>query len=245
MPRTRTARTCGVLLPLLCGLGLPTRAAIIVTSEPDDAVFRPSGTLISGRTTSVLGASSTPPNDFGGRGILYVFQLPASDTPSPLVSSAEFRFTVASPPLATPKYSIDLYAIPARTSPAPLVTDAYLGPLQTPLTNVRVVEHLLPADVPFPTGEVVTPFATDSAFVDFLNQQYGPAGTGAGKYIFLRLNPDTLPLAEDSGGNVNMSEAATGRPTLTLTFVPEPAALCSTATFFALAFLNRRARPQV
>jgi hypothetical protein len=164
--------------------------------------------------------------DTSSRGIEYVFKLPTSDTSDSTVRSAEFRFTVTSTLAKPTTYNIDLYAVPARTSSLTLDTDYYFGPLETAVpptgATTRIIDNVVLPDAVTTPKEVVLPFDTGSSFVDFLNAQY--AASGAGKYIFLRLNPDVLTLVatDDTGWNVNMAEATSGRPTLVLTFVPEP-----------------------
>ena len=229
------------------GLAMQVQAAISVVSSPEDVAIRAGGSTINGTAPTILGASANSPEP-GNRSVVYVFQLPASDTGFNTIESANFRFTTASA-LATPTYGIDLYAIPARSSPTVLVTDNYYGPLQTevPATGAteRIVNDLLAPNAPFPVGEVSTNFSTGSAFIDFLNRQYGVNGSGAGKYIFLRLNGDAVLPAETSGGTVNMSEATTGRPTLTLAFVPEPSLALAGTGMLVLRVLARRRGRQV
>jgi hypothetical protein len=228
-------------------LATPARAAVIIPGELDDLSYRASLAVSTNRVTSLLGAMST--GDPGTRGVLYIFKLPTSDTGQNTIRSADFRFTVASA-LTKPTYGIDLYALPARLTTTTLETDYFFGPLDTttPPTGAvtRIVDNLaLPDAVPSPT-QVAVPFASGSSFVDFLNAQYGADGSGAGKYILLRLNPDVLltTAPEDTGWNVNMAEALTGKPSLTVTFVPEPA-LTLPAGLLLLAALRRRPRPYI
>jgi hypothetical protein len=230
-----------LLLPALL-TATAARAAVTVTSELEDIAYRASSAASQGLLTSLVGTMST--RDTSSRGVIYVFKLPTSDTGQTTVAAADFRFTVASF-VAKPSYGLDLYALPVRTSPLTLDTDYYFGPLETvpPPTGatLRIVDNLvLPEVVPTPR-EVSVPFAAGSSFVDFLNAQYGPGGSGAGKYLFLRLGPDifTTSATEDAGWNVNMAESSTGKPTLTLTFVPEPT-FALPAALLLLATLRRR-----
>ncbi len=83
--------------------------------------------------------------------------------------------------------------------------------------------------------------------VDYLNAQYGPSGAGAGSYVFIRLNPDVEPPIEDSGVDVAFADNATGKPQLTITFVPEPGTatlLCLVVGNFALGRHVRRGMPR-
>jgi hypothetical protein len=223
-------------------VGARAQAAMTVVSNPEDLAFRALGGTIQGSNPTILGSSANQPEP-GNRTVVYVFQLPASDTGLNVINGANFKFTIASAS-TTPTYGVDLYAISARQSPNVLITDNYFGPLQTevPLTGAteRIVDNLLPAGAPFPIGELSTDFSTGSPFVNFLNAQYGVDGSGAGKYIFLRLNADQTLGAETTGGTVHMSETPTGKPTLTLSFVPEPSLALAGTAIFALRMLSRR-----
>ena len=143
-------------------------------------------------------------------------------------------------------YNIDLYALPARTLPTTLDTDYFFGPLETAVpptgATTRIVDNLVLPDGVTTAKEVVVPFDTGTNFVDFLNTQYGPTGSGAGKYVFLRLNPDVLQLIapEDAGWNVNMAEATSGKPTLVVTFVPEPTLALPVALLLLAARRSRK-----
>jgi hypothetical protein len=76
-----------------------------------------------------------------------------------------------------------------------------------------------------------------------LNDQYGPDGSGAGKWVFLRLNPDMAMVpVENSGVDVAFAENATGKPTLTVDFVPEPAVAPVFACLALVAATRRRRR---
>lgn len=222
-------------------------AAISVVSSTEDVAYRALGTSVQGLTPTILGSSANA-LDPGNRTVIYVFQLPASDTGVNLVDQANFTFTVASA-LTTPTYNIDLYAIEARSNPV-LQTgefNNYGQPLVFTETapSKLIKDNLLPAGQPFPVGDVSTDFLKGSDFVTFLNDQYGTDGSGIGKYLFLRLNADQVMGAVTSGGNVNMAESATGRPTLTLTFVPEPSTLLLAAPVGAAAALRRPRRAKV
>lgn len=242
----RTNLGCVALVALFAAH--PARAAISVTGEPDDIQFRASGNVSQLRTNSLLGVMGTS-GDPSGRGIEYVFKLPTSDTGQTSVSSAEFRFTVTSSLAKPTAYNIDVYAIPARTSPVTLDTDYFSGPLETIIpptgATTRIVDNLALPDAVITAKEVVVPFDSGSSFVNFLNTQYGATGSGAGNYIFLRLNPDALILAatDDTGWNLNMAEAATAKPTLVLTFVPEPTLVLPAMLIF-LAARRTHKKPQ-
>jgi hypothetical protein len=106
------------------------------------------------------------------------------------------------------------------------MTDNYTDPSSI-ATATLIEPAIVPAVHPAQTlPELVGTSLTGSqALVDYLNDQYGPDGSGAGKWVFLRLNPGTATVpVENSGVDVAFAENATGKPTLTIDFVPEPTA---------------------
>jgi hypothetical protein len=256
MRRFRSAKAYFGCLLAVFAIAAPVRAAITVFSDPADISLRPSNNRVAA-AFSTLGTRSTP-GDEGSRTVIYVFQLPQSDTGISQVKSATFSFTSIATPanntaLSTPSnYGIDLYALPARATPDVLDSDNFsasptayntVNGITTPST--LITPNLFPIAQPIPVGEILTNYAQGSTFVNFLNTQYGADGSGAGKYIFLRLNTNGAPpLTENSGGYVNMSEATTGRPYLAVTFVPEPSLATAGALLLAATTFRRRPRHQ-
>jgi len=249
----RISRFLACLLASVATAG-SARAAITVFSDPADLAFMSLGTRSQSPVTT-LGARDTA-SEPGSRTVVYIFQLPQSDTGVAQVQSAKFSFTFVDPParnpiLGTPSnYGIDLYGLPARTTTDILDSDNYHD-AHDPATllanghasDVLITPDLLPRQQPFPpTGEFATDYGDGSSMVSFLNSQYGADGSGAGKYIFLRLNTDAPAPSENTGGYVDMGEATTGRPYLSLTFVPEPSAALVAAALLGLAVFRRPRR---
>jgi hypothetical protein len=225
----------------------PARAAITVFSDPLDATLFPNNSMNQIAVSSVGARTSGTP---GSRTIVYVFQLPQSDTGVAQVSSARFSFTFVdpvsrSPVLATPTtYDVDLYGLPARSTPTvDGDADNYVGPSSGKHpSDVLITSSLLPRNKAYPVGEFVNSYSSGTPMVDYLNAQYGPNGSGTGQYVFLRLSDNAIPAAEDSGGYVYMGEHSTNRPSLTLTFVPEPSLVMAGAALLAATTLRRRPR---
>jgi hypothetical protein len=253
--RCRFRRISKILAGVLAAVATASsaRAAITVFSDPADVTFLPSNTRLSTAVSSVGARTSSEP---GSRTVLYIFQLPQSDTGIAQVKSAKFSLTFVSPPsrsptLGTPTtYDIDLYGLPARSTTETQESDNYIGGHDpaTLLANGRssdvlITPNLFPRNTPLPpTGEFVTSYDSATSMVNYLNAQYGSDASGTGKYIFLRLNDDQLPPLEDTGGYVNMGKATTGRPYLSLTFVPEPSLAFAAVGLLTVITLRRRQR---
>ncbi|HEY7115526.1 MAG TPA: hypothetical protein VH475_03010, partial [Tepidisphaeraceae bacterium] len=216
----------------------PARAAIVL-ADPADAGLRHDGTISNGLLTGRVGASTTSPGE-GGRAVVYVFQLPTPPLGLSPVTDASLSFVV-SLDRQHPAYNIDLYALPARSDPAVQSTDAFFGPLDPAATLIE--DNILPADtVQPPVSLITTDPAANTSLVTWLNSQYGVDGSGAGKYVFLRLNPDIDPPVENSGVDVVMAENAANVAAMTINFVPEPATAIAGACLLGLSTSFRRSR---
>ena len=99
----------------------------------------------------------------------------------------------------------DLYGLGKRNDAMVLGSD-YYGQTATPdpTDATRLQTSLLVDSTPI--GIVTTAASGNSALVDYLNAQYD-GGTGAGQYVFLRLNT-AAPKAGISRASVTMSEGA-------------------------------------
>jgi hypothetical protein len=211
-------------LMVLASLGLTKSvcAAVSISGDSADAVIKKDGTQLSG-ITGRLGASTSPfTAQQGGRVAEYVFRLPV---PGPgelaAITTATLQFTILSDQ-ADGAYNIDLYGLGARTAPAVVGGDYYAGP--SDLTDATLLQdNILVAAHPNQGVETVTSSsAASAALAAYLNAQYGVDGAGAGRYVFLRLSPDTVPPNEDTGMDVAFAENSMGKPQLTVEFVPEP-----------------------
>lgn len=148
---------------------------------------------------------------------LVVFQLPALP--------AGKEFSAASLKLylqgrdGTPTFNADLYALGVSASPAVLASDCYAGALDT--ASVLVQDNFLT------TANVSGPFTTTAAtLTDFLNAAYA-GGSGAGQYVFFRVNPDVAGLSGTVRYKLYSAEYAGGAnywPTLTYSTVDAPQA---------------------
>ena len=130
--------------------------------------------------------------------------------------------------------NVDLYGLTrSDVSPTVLASDFYAGPNPDPTAILLQGSFITPTST-VRTDPNTGPFINTSAsaniaLVNFLNTQYG-GGTGAGKFVFLRLSYNQNPsvagnnsyqiLTADAGG-------AAEKPLLTLTSaaVPEPSSI--------------------
>jgi hypothetical protein len=230
-----------VLCALLLVCAAPAAgAAVVVDGDPWDQIISTDGTMTDipyGR----IGAAPTQPGP-GAQTAVYAFHLPAPGANElPQVASASFRFTIRTD-LANGTYDFDLFGLPARSDPEVLETDNYFGPTAgAPAANSLIQAGILKSDNTL-TGDVQTSPAGGVALAAYLNAQYGPGGAGAGKYVFLRLNPDEVPSpTETTGVEVYFADSAVGIPQLTVQFTPVPEPIGGAAVLM-LALLGGRAR---
>jgi hypothetical protein len=199
----------------------PVSAAVIVAGDSANRVIKHDGSMVDSATGRVGAAKGTP--GAGSRAAVFVFRLPTplpGELPS--VVSAHFQFTVVTD-LADGPYDIDLYGLGARTAPDVLKSDNFFSASDT--TDATLIQASILPSANTQTGAVDTSPAADDVLRAYLNTQYA---NGADRYVFLRLNPNQdPPTTLNTGVDVAMASAASGWPTLSLTFasgtaVPEP-----------------------
>jgi hypothetical protein len=229
-----------VRLGSLCAIAascLQARAAIVVTGDPADASIR-KGTIVNGINAKRIGAGTSSPS--GSRVGVFVFLLP---TPGPgelpIVSSADFALNIQTN-FAGATYNLDLYGLNARAAPDVLITDGYVGTSDNKAPAL-IQDNFVPIDNTL-TGFMHPSAAGDSALAKYLTGQYGADGSGAGKYVFFRLNSDIDPPSENTGVDVSMAEDSMAPPLLTITLVPEPGILVFGILSLALSMRRRRCR---
>jgi hypothetical protein len=229
-----------------CALWAPgVRASVVVADDPADKLIRKDGSIFD-LAIGRVGSSTSGFSGAGARSAEFVFQLPTPPAnTSPIVSDAKLEFTITADQ-PDGKYNIDLSALPARPEKTVFMTDNYIGTASnpTPTLGSLIEAAIVPAAHPAGTlPEVVsTSLSGSQALVDYLNGQYGTDGSGAGKWVFLRLNPDVDPVVENSGVDVAFAENGTGVPTLTIDFAPEPTAAPVFLCLAAGATARRRKR---
>ena len=205
----------------------------------------------------------------------FFFQLPTPTAGElPIVTSATFSFYVeqANP---TEAFGIDLYGLPARPTPFEIdlehifggelmidfSTENYFGEHDT--TAVRIQDDIVPRGNTMEQQWFETSAVGSQILADYLTDQYGPTGEGAGKYVLLRMNPDMAyeaflqdPIDGPTGVLVNFagvgpwdgepaSRSELGNiPTLTLEFapVPEPSGAIVVATALSAGTMMARRR---
>jgi len=214
-------------------------APIIVIGDVADMTINKSGGRTNAPTGPVGAAFSTIVFAQGGRDAVFVFQLPSPPPGMPVIAGASFQFTIVSD-LPDGAYNIDLYGLGARTDNTVLSTDYFAGALDA--TDATLIQDNVILAVHPDAGveNVLTSAAADSTLVAYLNTQY--AARGPGNYVFLRLNPDISPPNEDTGVNVAFADNDTGKPQLTIDFIPEPGTAAMGSTLVAVAVARRRAR---
>ncbi len=232
----RLSRWVIVLLAVASMVPVPAAGAVVVSGDVADQTTRKDGGRVNFLTGRVGASKSGAPSAQGSRAAVFVFRLPTPGLGElPIVQSADFQFTIVTD-LKSGDYNIDLYG-----SDAWLVRDNILGK-PAPDRGIGLITSATSAMTPTaPSPDGVDPL------VDYLNAQYGPSGAGAGSYVFIRLNPDVEPPIEDSGVDVAFADNATGKPQLTITFVPEPGTatlLCLVVGNFALGRHVRRGMPR-
>lgn len=190
--------------------------------------------------TMRLGASSSFTVALqGSRVVVYVFQLPSPGAGErAVVINTDFQFTITTD-RTDGAYNIDLYGLGLRESSTVQSGDNFAGELDD--TDAALLhDNLIPAAHPNSGVEAVN--HTSVALVDYLNDQYGVDGSGAGKYVFLRLNPDQVPGNENTGVDVALPGNSTGKPQLAVTFIPEPSVIFLGGPILSGWWLSRRPR---
>jgi hypothetical protein len=234
-----------VIIVLVAGLGWASaaRASWVIMDDPADRLIRKDGSIFN-LAIGRVGASTSGFAGAGARSAEFVFQLPTPPpNAQPIITDAKLEFTImADQPDGT--YDIKLYALPARDASTVLMTDNYTDP--SSIKSAMLIESAIVPQV-HPAGTlpelVSTNLSGSEALVTYLNEQYGSDGSGAGKWVFLRLNPnkDSVPV-ENSGVDVAFFENGTGIPTLTVDFAPEPTAAPVFLCLAAGAATRRRKR---
>jgi hypothetical protein len=236
-----TRARSGLICTLLVALAVPAQAAVVVIGDIADASIRSSGTTSNGINAKRVGASTSSPGA-GSRAGVFVFQLP---TPGPgelpIVNSADFALNVQTN-YANTLYDLDLYGLTARAANTVLTEDNYFGSS----SGKHATDAVLQAGF-VPAGNTITGYMhpsadADSALANYLTNQYGADGSGAGKWVFLRLNAAIVPASENTGIDVSMGEDTAAPPLLSITLVPEPAAISLLGMLSLAACVSRRRR---
>ena len=190
----------------------------VIYSDPADAGITevPAIESLTNSTANVGDGGSSP---WVNRCVVYVFQLPSLGAiPNPF-ATASFTFNYAANHLAP--NNTDLYGL-GRRADATVLTNDYYGTTATPDPNAaRLQTNILTGTTAL--GLITTSTNGSSALVNYLNTQYA-AGTGAGQYVFLRLNT----AAAKSGtqrASLTMSEGGVAgppdtRPQINYTVIP-------------------------
>ena len=257
-----TARL-GLGLTVLIAMPFAAHASTTILGDPADnevqtdssnSTYTQGASFVKGGSTptdSTLGAgfySGAYDNGSGGFGHysgsyepIFVFQLPTLAAGS-VFTTASFNATltqISSGNDTAPTFNGDLYGLGARAAADVQASDYFVGATDTGAT-------LIQDNFVTPTTTLGTLSTSSAALLSYLNAQYG-GGANAGKYVFVRINPDiqgqynadpnansaTVPGYAFASGN-----ATSGQPSITfdsgsgVSAAPEPAqmemlALCA------------------
>jgi hypothetical protein len=197
-------------------------------------------------TSARIGRSGTGNTSTNGRAGVYVFLLPTLAA-GEVFDAATLKLTLQGNAAdGNGNFKVDLYGLGRRASADVLGTDYYEGALDT--TDATLIAD----DFITTTTAAGTLSNSSAALVNYLNAQYGP--TGAGQYVFFRLNVDTPTdiLSEPPPGSGSRAgyqvatadnSTAASRPLLTVSSVPEPASLGLLAAAAVATVGRRRRRP--
>lgn len=228
-----------VVLGLALASGRTGSASVIVMGDSASAQIQTNGNRNIGATMRLGASSSFTPALQGSRVVVFVFQLPSPGAgEQAVVVDADFQFTITTD-RTDGAYNIDLYGLGLRESATVLSSDNYAGEFDDSDATL-LQDNLIPAAHPNNGVEAVN--HTSTALVDYLNDQYGLDGSGAGKYVFLRLNPDQVPGNENTGVDVALPGNSTAKPQLSVTFVPEPSVIILGGPLVSAWSLSRRPR---
>ena len=138
---------------------------------------------------------------------VYPFQLPdfgAVDNPFLRV---DFRMTTLNQGNGWKYYGIDLYGLPARDTSTVLGSDFFAGAIaDKPAQDTAIQSYFLySGDSPPAIGDHHTDATGDSNLRNYLNAQYA-GGSGAGKFVFLRLNINQQFTSDYTGFSTAASE---------------------------------------
>jgi len=185
---------------------------------------------------------------------IFVFQLPTLAAGA-MFTTASFNATltqITSGTATAPTFNGDLYGLGARAAADVQARDYFVGATDTGAT-------LIQDNFVTPTTALGTLSTSSAALLSYLNVQYG-GGANAGKYVFVRINPDiqgqynanpnagsaTVPGYAFASGN-----ATSGQPSITfdsgpgVSAAPEPAqmemlALCAFGLLGSIVMRRRK-----
>jgi hypothetical protein len=234
-----------------------SRAAVIV-AETTDAEISIDGATGDGDTTAATVAVGNLSSDdlrigAGGSGAgtlnisgVFAYKLPALG-PGQVFDTASLSFNLTAKNGTVTGFNADLYVLGARSTNAPVGTDAYVGVFNGDPTNAVALEDNFFTNATA-TGVKSTSASANAALVALLNNLYATDPNAADKYLFVRLSPDADP-PNGATNRYRVSQADAGitanvanRPSLTYTTVPEPTGLALVAGAGLLTAARRRRR---
>lgn len=211
-PRTRFFATVlrAIAVFAVAAAALSVRAATLYGTTDDRQVSS------AGAVTDVNPMQS----GYSGTTVLnpiVVFQLPALPAGKEF-SAVSLRLYLQGRD-GTPTFNADLYGLGVSASAAVYPSDCYAGAFDS--STILLQDNFLT------TANVSGPFTTAATdLTDYLNAAYA-GGTGAGRYVFFRLNPDVAGLSGTVRYKLYSAEYSGGSyywPTLTYSTVDAPQA---------------------
>lgn len=150
--------------------------------------------------------------------LVFVFALPELPEGETVLDAA-LTFRLLSYSYYFPQSNADLHGLPYRASSTVLATDFYQGAFGGDPTAYPLQDDLMVSNEP--VGPISTDATGGANLAAYLAEQYA-AGAQAGNCVFLRVNPDSVNVADYRYWTVATANNATvtNRPTLSILFGP-------------------------
>ncbi len=182
-------------------------------------VFKDGGATIVEKTSTSLKVGR-PDGSFKTHGNVFPFQLPDLGPRAAPFLEAEFYVNLTDRGNNFANFGVDLYGLGVRDTAVVLPEDGYVGGPTDATDATKLQDNFLrwPNNSSRPSLGIKRTSAVGVVnLTDYLNAQYA-GGANAGKYVFLRLNPDRTPKFSFKFGRFSASETgnADNRPTLRL-----------------------------
>ncbi len=223
--------TSGILTLGLVAWLTPGASAAVMNGLTDDARVRTNPATSSDPNDAFVHSttSTTSQAGFGGspaafNATVLVFQLPTLAAGEYFASAT---LNISANKNETPAFNGDLYGLDRRASATVVGTDFFAGSNDTRAFATKLQDSILTPSLSTTMTALTTDATGSLNLLDYLNAQYD-GGTGAGEFVFLRLNIDTATHENTTNRyEVGTADNATPslRPFIEFTVIPEPASL--------------------
>jgi hypothetical protein len=184
--------------------------------QVSDGTVYPGGIDNINQTSAMVGLRTT--TGYGRAGV-FVFSLPKipfGDT----IQTATLSLKLVGYSGSGLTFNGDLYSLGVRQPSAILASDYFNGTYGSDPHAVALEQHFLTPGLP--VGRVTASASGSDAIASDI-QGYLDAGSTAGSYYFLRLNPDfATPTSATQSYNISTADDSRNLPALTLTTAPPP-----------------------